>query len=236
MLENQKLGLGSSAASAAAAAGAVFASRGHDLASHRVRDEVLRAALLGHRSISPKGSGADVAASVLGGFIRYRKQGESFSARPIEWPGQVQIRVVWTGAQSRTSDLIGRVEKIAASNPEKYRRLMTDLGERAGRLLSAVLDADSERLLREVERYADSMDSLGQAAGAAIVTETLRQIAALAARNGGAAKPSGAGGGDVAVAFFPDPVSANRFELSCGESGLKVLRLGLGSHGVCAER
>jgi phosphomevalonate kinase len=42
----------------------------------------------------------------------------------------------------------------------------------------------------------------------------------LAAAHGGAAKPSGAGGGDCAVAFFPDSVSQNLFESRCAAEGL----------------
>src|SRR5262245_22238572 len=57
----QKLGLGSSAAVAAATAGAVAAWHGRELD----RAQLLVWAQQGHRAVAPEGSGADVAASVL---------------------------------------------------------------------------------------------------------------------------------------------------------------------------
>ncbi len=45
------------------------------------------------------------------------------------------------------------------------------------------------------------MASLGEAAGAPIVTPQLEKICALASAGGAAGKPSGAGGGDCAIIF-----------------------------------
>ena len=49
------------------------------------------------------------------------------------------------------------------------------------------------------------MAALGRAAGVEIATEEIAAIMSIAAELGGAAKPSGAGGGDVAIAFGADP-------------------------------
>jgi phosphomevalonate kinase len=49
------------------------------------------------------------------------------------------------------------------------------------------------------------MAGLGESAGVSIVTEELEAIARYAAEGGGAAKPSGAGGGDIAVMWAADP-------------------------------
>ena len=80
----QKLGVGSSSAAAAAAAALVYA-----LADAPLDDPgVLRAALDGHREVAPSGSGADVAACTLGGFVRYQRKAGTWdvSATPVEWP------------------------------------------------------------------------------------------------------------------------------------------------------
>ena len=67
------------------------------------------------------------------------------------------------------------------------------------------------------------------------MTDTLKRTQELADRAGGGAKPSGAGGGDVALAFFADPESAERFVTSCSASGLEVLSMALGAEGVRSE-
>jgi phosphomevalonate kinase len=79
------------------------------------------------------------------------------------------------------------------------------------------------------------MGELGDAAGIPILTDALKQIAQLASAAGGAAKPSGAGGGDVALALFPDTASDQRFESLCQEQNFTLLLIELGAPGVSLE-
>jgi phosphomevalonate kinase len=75
------------------------------------------------------------------------------------------------------------------------------------------------------------MQALGEAAGASIVNDKLAAVRDLALRSGGAAKPSGAGGGDVALALFTDPDSTDLFRAGCARAGIEVLSLLLGASG-----
>ena len=59
----------------------------------------------------------------------------------------------------------------------------------------------------------------------------MARAAELARSLGGAAKPSGAGGGDLGVAFFADERAARDFAARCPE-GLLVLDLQLGATGA----
>jgi len=62
----------------------------------------------------------------------------------------------------------------------------------------------------------------------------LSRIAALAQDHGGAAKPSGAGGGDVAVAIIPDDDARAAFALACAAEGLAPIPVSIVS-GVRVE-
>jgi phosphomevalonate kinase len=230
-----KLGLGSSAAAAAAAAGLVFAQNGKDLSSPAVRAEVMAAALRGHREISPQGSGADVASSVHGGFLRFQRQGERVQAEPIAWPSQLRARVVWTGQEARTSNFIERVAALAQAQPARHRSLMDTLGQEAERFVAAIRAGEPSAVLKSTAVYGQAMGRLGEAAGVSIVTDTLRRVAEIAAAAGGAAKPSGAGGGDVALAMFPDMHSDQLFVDLCREHKFTLLLLDLGAPGVSAS-
>jgi phosphomevalonate kinase len=84
--------------------------------------------------------------------------------------------------------------------------------------------------------YGEAMRALGEAAGASIVDERLGRIAELASRFSGGAKPSGAGGGDVAVAFFTNGRDAASFEKACTEEGLHPIDVSWGAAGVRAGR
>jgi phosphomevalonate kinase len=231
-----KLGLGSSAAAAAAAAGLAFAEHGRrDLGSTATRSAIFDAALRGHREISPQGSGADVAAAVFGGFVQVRRDGEQVDVTPIAWPSGLRARVVWTGEEARTSEFLERVHSLALAQPERYRGLMSGLTSEAARFIAAMTTGDVSAVIATTTAYGRGMAALGHAANVPIVTEKLAQIAHLAETAGGAAKPSGAGGGDVALALFPDDKSDQHFDVLCQKCNFTVLLIELGAPGVRME-
>jgi phosphomevalonate kinase len=229
----RKLGLGSSAAGAAAAAAAIYAHAGHDITAEAVRRQVLEVALEGHRSVAPEGSGADVAASVLGGFVRFRKtSSDAVEADAVAWPEGLHACVVWTGAEARTSDLVRRVRELEARDPATYGARMDALRAAAEDFVTSFGAGDTTGVVRATGEHHRAMASLGDAAGAPIVEDRLAAVASLAEATGGAAKPSGAGGGDVALAFFGDARAASHFRQACGARHLDVLPLSLGDEGV----
>ncbi|MDB4972162.1 MAG: Phosphomevalonate kinase [Myxococcaceae bacterium] len=233
----RKLGLGSSAAASAAVAGAVLASHGQDLTDPAVQRRVLELALAGHKAIAPEGSGADVAASSLGGFVRFRlENGQLAEAERVEFPKAIATRVVWTGKEARTSEFVRAVREFEARDARAFAFLRDDLRDQAARFAEAIAQGDVSSVIAAAAAYGLGMGQLGRSAGVDIVTAELAKIAVLAKRHGGAAKPSGAGGGDVAIALFPDEESAQAFDSACDEASLDRLDLRLGAPGVCREQ
>jgi phosphomevalonate kinase len=112
---------------------------------------------------------------------------------------------------------------------------MRALAGASSALVAAIVADDPAAAVRASEAHGEAMARLGQAAGAPIVEARLAEIARLARAAGGAAKPSGAGGGDVAVAFFEDPSARARFESACTAAGFSLLTLRLGAEGVRVE-
>ncbi len=232
----RKLGLGSSAAASAAAVGAVLASAGRDLSDPAVQREVLDIALAGHKSVAPEGSGADVAAASLGGFVRFRlENGELAEATRLSWPAAVATRVVWTGVEARTSEFVRAVRAFEGRDQAGYGIIRDELRDQAVRFADAISQGNATEIVTAADAYGRSMGRLGDAAGVSIVTPDLAKIATLAREHGGSAKPSGAGGGDVAIAFFANHSDATAFDSACASAGLDRLDLGLGAPGVRAE-
>ncbi len=228
----RKLGLGSSAAAAAGAAACVALAHGLDLDAERRR--VLRWALAGHRAVAPEGSGADVAACVLGGVVRFVRS-EHESARRLDWPDGLELRVVWTGVEARTSDFIQRVRAFESRDAAHFEASINRLSSEAEHFADAFEHGSPAAIVEQAGRYGHAMEALGRAADAPIVEGALRHVAALARETGGAAKPSGAGGGDVAIAFFQSVSAAERFERRCQASEMAILPLRIDASGVCAE-
>jgi phosphomevalonate kinase len=230
-----KLGLGSSAAAAAAAAGLGFAEHDQEIETMAARAKVFEAAMRGHRDISPQGSGADVAAAVYGGFLRFRRHGEAVDMAPIAWPSSLHIRIVWTGQEARTSTFLSHVAELATAQPSLYGRLMEALASESARFIEALVAGEVHAVLRSTAAYGQAMGALGIAAGIPIVNDTLHKVAEIAENAGGAAKPSGAGGGDVALALFPDERADQRFEALCREHTFTLLLIDMGASGVRVE-
>jgi len=227
-----KLGLGSSAAAAVAAAGASLASRGYDLGDLEVLQRVFSLAFEGHASIAPQGSGVDVAASTFGGFLHFARLGDEVETRALERPSGLVIRLVWTGQAARTSELVGKVRELRRHDPGTYRACMVRLSKLSSRFATAFEAGNTAEVVAAAASYGTAMDGLGTAAGAPIVDTQLGRVAELATRFSGSAKPCGAGGGDVAIAFFLDPDAAEGFEVACKDEGLHPIDVSWGAAGV----
>jgi phosphomevalonate kinase len=229
---DRKLGLGSSAAAAVAAAGAVVAFHDGDL--ERERRRILGWALAGHRAIAPQGSGADVAASALGGIVCFKSDAVE-DAQSIVWPADLSLEVVWTGAPARTSDLVAKVRVLADVDRTRYELVASPLRAAASELIAAIAAGDARAAASAADAHGRAVGRLGEAAGASIMTPSLERAASLARQFDGGAKPSGAGGGDVAIALFADPDRAAAFRDACPAHDLTPLSLSIGAEGVRAE-
>jgi len=227
-----KLGLGSSAAAAVATAGASCATHGHDLGDPDTLHRVFSIALEGHSSIAPQGSGVDVAASAFGGFLRFTLTDDGVEARTLKHPADLLMCLIWTGHAARTSELVGKVHALREDDPREYRTCMDRLSELSHRFASAFEDRNAADVIAAAASYSSAMGMLGAAARAPIVDAELGRASALATRFSGSAKPCGAGGGDVAVAFFSDPGAAKGFELACKDEGLHPIDVSWGATGV----
>ncbi len=219
---SSKLGLGSSAAAAVAAAGAVFEIAGQRLADNReelfaVADEAHRAAQGGI------GSGADVAASVHGGFISFvRPPGGKPVITPLTPPDTLDLVVFWSGSPARTTDMIQTVRALGKSQPSTYARHMRRLRQISEGFVRAFTYRNAQGVIAQTDEYGRELEALGKSAGAPIVTPLFAEAADLARGLGGAAKPSGAGGGDVGIALFANAAAATEFAGRC-RAGVSVL-------------
>lgn len=204
MYGGRKLGIGSSAAATVAAVGALLNAAGLDLSDEKTRARAYAAAKRAHDSAQgTAGSGADLWAAVHGKLRVLGPYDTSVEARPLP----VQLRFVATSTSVSTAMLVGRYRQVHdAAQPA-----IAELGIAARGFLMAWQRGDVAALLSAIERANSGYLRLGEALGHCLLTEDHLRIAELARRVGGAAKPSGAGGGDLAVVFLPTRAAVERF-------------------------
>jgi phosphomevalonate kinase len=213
---SRKLGIGSSAATAMCTAALVRGT---------LDETTFRAALEGHRAAAGgRGSGIDLRAAFHGGVVVCGRQPGPVEQGPTSVPGLV-LSVFHLGASAQTSELIGTCRRA----PD-WDRWVGDLRSVAEDGIDAWVAQDPTGWLNAVTRFARTMDGLGRSAGVDLITDRGRELIAAAAQLGGAAKPSGAGGGDIAVAWTPSEddaetlsgrVSATRLTLAIDPRGLR---------------
>lgn len=224
LLDGNKLGLGSSAAVAAALAAALANVGGLRLD----RSRLCTLAIDAHRRAQHgTGSGGDVATSVYGGLLSYTQGQQPI---PLEWPEDLTMFAVVTGTGSRTVDLVARVDAFARREPAQYRADIASLASLAGQARHALSSPDA--FLALASDYFDALVELDTHAQAGIITERHRELHALAARHGATFKSSGAGGGDVGLAFCRAGDRAASLTAALEAAGADVVPLGFGAAGV----
>ncbi|MBN2573297.1 MAG: hypothetical protein JXP73_01915 [Deltaproteobacteria bacterium] len=209
--DERKIGLGSSAATAVAAVGAFFEAAGVSI--ERQRERVYATALAAHRAAQGGvGSGADVAAAMHGGLIKFQRQKTGFpSVETLVPPSGLRLVVFWTGEPASTPDQIDGVQKYAKADAVAYREIIGSLREIAIRFLAELHAGSATGVVAAAGRYGKRLAVLGEAAGVPIVTPIFARANDLAKELGGIAKPSGAGGGDIGIAMFATPEAARLF-------------------------
>lgn len=201
-----KMGIGGSAAATVAAVRAAHACRRENAAPA----DIFCLARQIHHEVQGSGSGLDVAASSYGGVIRFQTDGR------IECAAAPPFCVVHTGVAAATAPRVERY--LAHASRQSF----------VQRSAQAV-----ERFVRDpigaVHAVTSLLRSTADAAGFSYWSAAIEHLVTLAAQHGGAAKPSGAGGGDIVVAFFADPQAQRSFEAEASRAGFVVVDVDVAS-------
>ncbi|HZS35931.1 MAG TPA: hypothetical protein VFF06_03845 [Polyangia bacterium] len=229
----RKLGLGSSAAVTVATVGAAWHAGGGSLDDRRRLFEIADEAHA--EAQGTRGSGVDVATSVYGGAIRFQRKNGAAEIASVDLPDGVELTFIFAGKSASTPALIGRVKALAETAPQQHESAISRLVSLAHAFAAALDDADGAELVQAAAAYGEAMRALGDAAGVEIVTREVAQLDAYARRHGGAAKPSGAGGGDLGVAFTVSPDATRALRADLARAGLAPLSLRAPAPGLRLE-
>jgi phosphomevalonate kinase len=215
----RKFGLGSSGAVTVATVDAVAAYSGLELST----DERFRLAMLATAELDPKGSGGDLAASTWGGWIAYQAPDRAFVldlARRLgvdrtlsaPWPGHsvrrlpppdgLTLEVGWTGEPVSTATLVSDLHRRTWRGSPSHQRFVETTTDCVRSAVTALESGDGASLLHEIRRARQELARLDDEVGLGIFTPKLTALCDAAEAVGGAAKPSGAGGGDCGIALL----------------------------------
>ncbi|HVA83142.1 MAG TPA: hypothetical protein VNF06_03190 [Candidatus Aquilonibacter sp.] len=251
-----KSGLGSSAAVTVATIGAVLSEFEVDLGEKEV---VHKLAQLAHSIATGKvGSGFDIAAATYGSIIYSRYSPEVLSKfreenivedvhrivkhkwdhhiEPLEMPSQFKLSMATFFDESAvTVSLLGKVNELKASNPEKYYEIIDRINQENVSALSSLRKIATEQESAEnLEKFRDHFDNgriltkqLGEASGAQIEPDEATTLIEESKRNGAfVAKLPGAGGRDSITALSTDAALSKKVrEFFSKQSMLEMLNV-----------
>ena len=236
--DGQKLGLGSSAAVSVALLTAL-------LAHHDAIDRVLpakpmarRAAIMAlaarvhARAQGGMGSGVDIAASVHGGILRFERQGPDMQVVPYEPIATLGTVFTWAGHATSTPEFLRRVQAFKDRDRTGHAALMDKLGTVARAGADAFGKSHVPDFLAAVATSFIGLRELGECSGADIASAPHRAMNAVVAELGGAYKSSGAGGGDLGIAFTKSPPAALAVAQALDAADFSVLPLAFDPCGV----
>ena len=231
-MNGKKLGLGSSAAVTTASVAAVLELAGLPVADNRALCFSL--AERAHRAAQGgTGSGADVAASVHGGLIQYRRPAGGYPViEKMRVPADLRLVVFAEGKPAATPNLVRTVKDFAERDPQGYAAVMRPLRDQAESFVEELSAGNIAGLLEAARAYGAGLMELGARADSPIITPRFELASELAMNLGGVAKPSGAGGGDVGIGLFGDAGAARTFSSRLTQLGLQIIDVLIDSTGV----
>ena len=177
-------------------------------------------AALAHLAVQGNGSCGDIAASCYGGWLAFstfdhewvlRKQQEwtltqlltsdwpELSIRPLIVPKSLRLLIGWTGSPASTSDLVDQVYQSKEAKEKGYAKFLADSKDCVNRLIDGFLNEDSRTIKKMITENRKLLVGLSSLTGVTIETPALKKLCDLAETYRGAAKSSGAGGGDCGI-------------------------------------
>lgn len=239
--DGRKLGLGGSAAATVAAVAAALA-QSRFAGAWPPAELVFKLAAIAHLRVQGGGSGADVAASALGGWLHYTSfhpewllrrlaSGQALAELVAEpWPffhaealsplpQGLTVLAGFSGRSASTPQLLTAVRVQREQAPGAYQAFLDESRVAVEHLVAGLTSANPGRALAALKRNGEALARLGEALGVPILTPELGRLVALAEGAGAGAKSSGAGGGDSAIALAFDARSQAATEAAWSAAG-----------------
>lgn len=212
----RKYGLGSSGAVTVATVKALNAF--YDLNLSQL--ELFKLATLAHLNVQGNGSCGDIAASCYGGWLAFstfdhdwvldklatekmttliESDWPNLKIEPLQVPEDLRLLIGWTGSPASTSDLVDQVHQSREEKKNSYENFLNESKNCVDLMIQGFKQNDIALIQKMIRKNRSLLNQLTSLSNVSIETEELKRLNDLAEKYGGAAKSSGAGGGDCGI-------------------------------------
>lgn len=217
--KGKKYGLGSSGAVTVATIKALLLFYGMEPSP----ELVYKLSALAHLSVNSNGSFGDLAASCYTGWIAYScfdrewvkdqkeylsiseliaREWPSLHIKPLMPPKGLELLIGWTGSPASTTSLVDKVNNKRMDMADFYPHFLRNSKQCVEAIIAAFEQADTAAIQKGILQNRTLLNQLTQHTGVLIETELLTSLINIALKHGGAAKSSGAGGGDCGIVLI----------------------------------
>lgn len=217
--EGKKYGLGSSGAVTVSTVKVLL-----DFYDIKLNDlEIFKLAALVHFNINSNGSCGDLAASVFGGYIHYQNFDQDYIKKKmktlsitellnIEWPylkieylnvpKDLELLIGWTKTPSSTTVLVDELNNNREENTDYHKEFLVESNKIVSKMIEGFNNNDTKLIQEMIALNRNLLKKLSINLNLLIETDTLSKLCDIANDHGGAAKTSGAGGGDCGIVIL----------------------------------
>lgn len=218
-LNQTKIGLGSSGAVTIGLIRSVLAH--HQLTLSPLY--IYKLAMLIHWALGSHGSGGDLAACSFTGCIQYTSPDKtlvnqysqqsnslqqtlayswpSLIITPLNWPAHIPLLIGWTQRAASTEALVRHSAHTISQTA--WASFLDDSQVCVEHLISGVMHHDYSLMHRAITHNRSILQTFAKESHLTLETPALSQLCLIVEDMGGAAKTSGAGGGDCGIAILP---------------------------------
>ncbi|MBO1099833.1 phosphomevalonate kinase [Enterococcus hirae] len=182
--------------------------------------EIFKIAALANLTVQDNGSCGDIAASCYGGWIAFstfdhhwlqeqEKQHTIVELIEMDWPGlsieslptpkDLRLLIGWTGSPASTADLVDQVHRSRKEKMVAYQKFLQDSTLCVHEMIKGFKENNIDLIQAMIRKNRQLLHDLSSITGVLIETPALNKLCSLAEEYEGAAKSSGAGGGDCGI-------------------------------------
>ena len=216
--KKEKIGFGSSSALTVAVVYGLL--KFHNLKISK--KEIFKISAISHYFAQKKfGSGFDIASSVFGNIIIYRKFDSKWLLEKLKnyeiknvvkkkWRKlyikklknpEIKILVGWTKCPVSTLYMIKKMNLFKRKNKKQYDKIYLEISKLTEKLIYVFKKNNKRKTINLIKKNELLLRELTKKSNVPIETEKLKNLSDIANENGGAGKLSGAGGGDIGIAI-----------------------------------
>lgn len=190
---------------------------------HLSKEMIFKLSALAHLDVQGNGSCGDIAASCYGGWIAFstfdhtwiahnrqtcsltkliEAKWPNLSIRSLPVPKNLRLLIGWTGTPASTSDLVDQVQQSKEKQKWAYKSFLINSRSCVNTMIEGFINEDIALIQQQIRKNRILLQQLTTITGASIETPALTTLCDLAESYDGAAKSSGAGGGDCGIVLF----------------------------------